>query len=212
MALREFSADHPKAKLMARKRAAILMAAREAFLREGYGDTSMEAIAASAGVSIATLYRHAAKKDDLFAAVVSDFCNPDAAEQAEGERILRQPLDAVLLELGLMVQQKLADPERVALLRVVMAETVRFPELAQIAYDGLVDHLDDMVRQVLAAKPESAHLTAAECRELSGMFIDRLCGVDMLRVLLGLKGVSQAEQKRRAERARDEVMATLRPA
>ncbi|MND09438.1 hypothetical protein D3C83_327640 [compost metagenome] len=45
-------------------------------------------------------------------------------------------------------------------------------------------------------------------------FIDRLVGKDMLRVLLGLRGASQADERQRAELARDEVMAALasRPA
>ena len=47
--MKDWPTDHPKAKLMARKRAAILDAAREAFLRDGYEGTSMEEIAAERG-------------------------------------------------------------------------------------------------------------------------------------------------------------------
>src|SRR5690349_15571641 len=70
-AVKDWAPDHPKAKLMARKRAAIVDAAREAFVRDGYGGASMERIAKDAGVSIMTLYRHAEGKDDLFSAVIA---------------------------------------------------------------------------------------------------------------------------------------------
>jgi hypothetical protein len=43
---------------MARKRHAIINAALAAFLDQGYGGSSVNRIAASAGVSITTLYRH----------------------------------------------------------------------------------------------------------------------------------------------------------
>ena len=57
--MRSWSSEHPKAKLIARKRSAILAAARDAFLSCGFEGASMESIAGSAGVSIMTLYRHA---------------------------------------------------------------------------------------------------------------------------------------------------------
>jgi TetR/AcrR family transcriptional regulator, mexJK operon transcriptional repressor len=69
--MRSWSPDHPKAKLLERKQQVILGAARQEFLRAGYGCTSMEAVAKAADVSIATLYRHASTKEVLFRAIVS---------------------------------------------------------------------------------------------------------------------------------------------
>lgn len=211
--MREWAADHPKAKLMARKRAAILAAAKRSFLSLGYEGSSMEAIAAAADVSIMTLYRHAQSKDELFAAVIANACDPDdEGEQAEYARLLKKPLGDVLVVLGVVSQEKLADPETVALMRIVMAETIRFPELSSLAYRGLVGHLEGIVETVLSQMDEARIVGAGERRRLSAAFIDRLCGADMLRILLGLSGIGQAEQKRRAERARDEVLAVLEAA
>ena len=50
--MRTWTADNPKASLMTRKRAAIVHAARRAFLENGYGSTSMDQIATAAGVSL----------------------------------------------------------------------------------------------------------------------------------------------------------------
>ena len=208
--MKDWPADHPKAKLMARKRAQILAAAREAFLRLGYEGSSMEAIAAGADVSIMTLYRHAESKDDLFAAVIASACDPnDPAEQAEFTRLIAKPIDEVLVGLGMIAQQRLTDPATVSLMRVVMAETVRFPELGDLAYRGFVGNLETMVTDVLGHLPQTQSLSKPVRRKLGERFIDRLFGADMLRILLGLKGLTAHEQKQRAERACDDVLAAI---
>lgn len=205
--MKDWAVDHPKAKLMARKRAAILAAAKDIFLEQGFEGASMESIAAAADVSIMTLYRHAESKDDLFAAVIASACDPDDEEEQAGFiELMKRPLAEVLVEVGMIAQQRLANPETVALMRAVMAETTRFPQLGETAYSGFVGHLEQFAEVVLAGKPESHDLGMAEHKRLGALFIDRLFGADMLRVLLGLGGVSPAEWRQRAIRARDEVM------
>ncbi len=208
--MKDWPADHPKAKLMARKRAQILAAARDAFLRLGYEGVSMEAIAAEANVSIMTLYRHAERKDDLFAAVIASACDPsDEAERARFMKLLGKPLGDLFMELAMIAQQRLADPETVSLMRVVMAETTRFPELGDIAYRGFVGRLEEMVVAALGMRTETAALGKAMRRKLAELFIDRLFGADILRILLGLKGLTAAEQNRRAERASEEMLSAI---
>lgn len=208
--MKQWSPDHPQAKLMDRKRAAILSAAREAFLDQGYEGTSMEGIAAKADVSIMTLYRHVGSKDELFSAVIAHACDPGGeAEAAEFERLMFQPLEDVLFASGMVVQHRLTDRETVALMRVVIAESERFPALAERAYQGLIGHLQDVVESMLAAKAETRDLSAEEHQQLSKLFIDQLCGVDTLRMLFGLDDVEPEEQERRAKRASAEVVEML---
>jgi AcrR family transcriptional regulator len=54
------------------KLAAIMRGARTVFGREGYARTSIEVIAAEAGVSTRTIYKHFASKESLFSAVLQD--------------------------------------------------------------------------------------------------------------------------------------------
>ena len=205
--MKDWAPDHPKAKLMARKRNAILAAAREVFLSQGYEGASMEAIAAAADVSIMTLYRHAESKEDLFSAVISLVCDPE--HEAQWEAVMKLPLRDILVVFGMAFQEKLASAETAALLRAVMAETSRFPELAETAYRGFVGHHEKLTEDLLGEKEDSRGLGKAVRRKLGAAFIDRLFGADLLRVLLGLKGVSTAEFRARAERAADETMAAL---
>ena len=59
----------------ARKRRAIVEAATTAFLRNGYLGTSMDEIAALAGVSKQTVYKHFADKERLFSEIVISTVN-----------------------------------------------------------------------------------------------------------------------------------------
>lgn len=54
-------------------RARICAAAREVFLREGYGAATMEQIAAQAGTRRSTLYNHFRDKNEILAAISEDY-------------------------------------------------------------------------------------------------------------------------------------------
>jgi AcrR family transcriptional regulator len=54
-------------------RARICAAAREVFLKEGYGAATMEQIAAQAGTRRSTLYNHFRDKNEILAAVSEDY-------------------------------------------------------------------------------------------------------------------------------------------
>src|SRR5580692_11123414 len=68
---------------MERKRAAIVAAARQAFLENGYTQASMDRIAESAQVSVKTIYRHFENKDELFSAVMQAVCGDNGIPSGE---------------------------------------------------------------------------------------------------------------------------------
>ena len=209
--MKDWESTHPKAKLMARKRAAILEASRESFLRHGYEATSMETIAAAAGISIMTLYRHAESKDDLFSTVVAAACSAEEKSGLE-QKLVSRPLAENLLAAALMIQRKLLDPETVALLRAVISEVSRFPHLAELTYRSVIGHFEDMVEKLLVEHEESRELGAPLQRKLALSFIDKLVGADLLKTLLGLTSATPAEQLQRAEKARDDLLLSYQTA
>lgn len=110
--------------------ARIRRAARALFLEKGYEGTSMDAVAAAAPVSKRTLYHHFASKADLFAAVIAEAWShltrtPLLPDDAEGDP--RQVLTAYVHRL----QAHWERPDVIPLLRLVIAEAPRFPELSQ---------------------------------------------------------------------------------
>lgn len=69
-------------KLTDRKRQAIVEAAIAEFRSSGFESTSMDKIAATAGVSKRTVYNHFPSKDELFAQILHELWN-SSASQAE---------------------------------------------------------------------------------------------------------------------------------
>jgi TetR/AcrR family transcriptional repressor of mexJK operon len=133
----------------ARKREAILEAARTVFLRKGYGGASMDEVAALAAVSKQTVYKQFADKRSLFTAIVTG--DIETAETLTHDMVAALPdTEDLAKDLRAFARRHVADvtqPHLVRLRRLVIAEAERFPELAQTWYVN---------------GPERAHATLAE--------------------------------------------------
>ncbi|HTS96035.1 MAG TPA: TetR/AcrR family transcriptional regulator [Streptosporangiaceae bacterium] len=112
---------------------AIAAAALRLFLRDGYERTSVDAIAAEAGVSKRTIYNRYGDKETLFlsvlretyAAMIAAFGRVADAHLSEiGD--VQQDLTAFAREVAFTVTTA---PERIALVRLILAEAPYFPAL-----------------------------------------------------------------------------------
>jgi TetR/AcrR family transcriptional regulator, mexJK operon transcriptional repressor len=115
------------------KRAAIARAALHLFVQDGYERTSVDAIAAEAGVSKRTVYNHYRDKEGLFLTVFEDTYNA-LMDQVHGiaERELAGPgdLQQRLLAFIRAVARTIArSPDRTALIRMMITEAAHFPAL-----------------------------------------------------------------------------------
>jgi TetR/AcrR family transcriptional regulator, regulator of autoinduction and epiphytic fitness len=117
-------------RLTDRKRQAILQAAIDEFRGNGFEATSMDRIAATAGVSKRTVYNHFPSKDALFAEILVQLWEKSTALIDLAYRPDR-PLREQLLELLRQKLRMLDDANFVDLARVAIAETIHSPERAQ---------------------------------------------------------------------------------
>ena len=117
----------------AQKRRAILAAATEVFLRNGYLGASMDEVAARAAVSKQTVYKQFADKEHLFAEIIlgttAEIVDGFARDYASG---LDQATDArqALRDLARRFLDNLMRPDVLRLRRLVLAEADRFPDVA----------------------------------------------------------------------------------
>jgi TetR/AcrR family transcriptional repressor of mexJK operon len=120
-----------------RKRRAILEAAAEAFLRNGYRGTSMDEVAALAGVSKQTIYKHFSDKERLFSEIVIG--RVDQASDPVVEEVLRLrdsgDVERDLVELARSLLAFVMQPQLLQLRRLAIAEADRFPELGRTFYE-----------------------------------------------------------------------------
>src|SRR6185312_6589572 len=109
------------------KRAAILEGARAVFMREGFAQGSMDAVAAEAGVSKQTIYRHFRSKEALVEALVEAMCAPEVVRPPTRSLSTGQRLRELLLTFAAGV----ASPDSVRLYRAIVAEADRMPGLGR---------------------------------------------------------------------------------
>ncbi|MFI0451259.1 TetR/AcrR family transcriptional regulator [Actinomadura sp. 6N118] len=214
--MRSWSDDNPKAQLMQRKRTAIVNAAREAFLDTGYAETSVHRIAAAAGVSIKTVYRHFDGKDDLFSAVMQDACaTPEGLdpESLDGEHAdlpwFTEPPDVALPLAGVDYLRRVLSPTELALYRVVTRDAPRFPELGH-RYRQVMEVRVHVLGQYLGHWTASQGWKVGDPRSAAATFVAML-GRDFFEdALHGVREPSDQEITDRARAAADQLMTLLR--
>jgi AcrR family transcriptional regulator len=154
-----------------RLRERILVAATELFLAEGYGSTSIEAVARRAGVSKRTLYDRFDHKADLFAEVVHRIIEkirpPPDVPLVEGAT-----LADILRRLALLILHAALSPHAIALHRLVNAESARFPELVRaVASDGTTREATDLIGSLLERGLSDAKLSEENREFAAAQFI-----------------------------------------
>jgi TetR/AcrR family transcriptional repressor of mexJK operon len=184
-----------------RKRRAIQKAGTATFLRLGYASASMDAIAAEAGVSKQTIYNHFHSKEELFKAIVMDMTAslmsplsiPAAARSTPGRLLRSFAWDF----LTLMLQ-----PSSLALHRLIVAESARFPELGEQLYAVGPGQVLGVLADYLAWETRNGRLAVGEPARAGEQFIGMLGGRVQLRALLGVcETPDKAELDSRVEHA-----------
>ncbi len=112
---------------------AILHAGARVFLQSGYGSASMDAIATEANVSKQTVYSHFGAKDALFEAIIENKCAELLRPAFESLAPTKDPALNLKAVASRFIAVILASSST-ALFRVIVAESGRFPELAEAFY------------------------------------------------------------------------------
>jgi AcrR family transcriptional regulator len=132
-----------------RLRERILEVATEVFLLEGYGSTTIEAVAARAGISKRTFYHRFNDKAALFAAVVHYIIEqlrpPPNVPIVEGAT-----LHEILRRLARLILNAALSPRAIALHRLVTAESARFPKLVRaVASESTTQEAKSLISSLL---------------------------------------------------------------
>lgn len=148
----------PTAEDLQELEARLVRVARQCFLIDGYGATSMNAIAKVARVSKGTLYARFSTKAELFRAIIEE-----QIEAARGKVRLAGPrprtLEAALTAYAETSLRESLRPEIVRLNRLIYSEAGRFPELGEAAWA----RTREGVRQVADILREHAARDAVPC-------------------------------------------------
>lgn len=193
------------------KRQQIIEGARRCFLASGFEAASMGEIARAAGVSKGTLYVYFDSKEALFEALV------DEAKQASAERLQRlDPLDgdprAALTRFAVGLLEKMTRPEHLALVRMVIGASERFPAIARGFYEAGPAYSARGVAEYLAEQHRRGAVHAPDAQTAAWHFL-ALCKEPTVisMVLGGQQRPDEVEIARLAESAVSAFLAAYGP-
>jgi TetR/AcrR family transcriptional repressor of mexJK operon len=179
-------ADDPR---VVRSRAAVVDAARTLFLRKGYAGTTMEEIAALAGLTKRTVYNNYADKDALFTQILAEVI-AYAEEFARGLReeftvsINAGNLRATLDKLGRRLALGIVRPEVVALRRLLIGEAREFPSLATDYFNRAPGRVLEALASGFAHLGQVGLLRVADARHAAAQFAYLVAGEPLDRAML----------------------------
>ncbi len=129
----------------------ILEAAFEEFTTRGYAAARIEDVARRAGVAKGLPSFYFASKDGLFKAVLRRLVLPDWDALEARFRGSDQPTSEVLRELVAVIYDKLVgNPPAHQLVRLVVAEGPRLPELTEFYHAEVIERATGLLRALLA--------------------------------------------------------------
>ncbi|HWH86825.1 MAG TPA: TetR/AcrR family transcriptional regulator [Pseudomonas sp.] len=140
-------------RLTDRKREAIIQAAIAEFRAHGFEITSMDKIAATAGVSKRTVYNHFPSKEELFAEILNQLWERIIAEPSVSYN-RDQPLSEQLRQILLEKVQMMADENFLTLARVAIAATIHSPERAQNMIERMGEREEGLTVWIRAAQAD----------------------------------------------------------
>ena len=193
-------------RLTDRKRQAIIQAAIIEFRNNGFEITSMDKIAATAGVSKRTVYNHFPSKEELFAEILNQLWTRVTAEQETAYRP-DLPLREQLRGLLMAKLQMLGDDNFLDLARVAIAATIHSPERAQDMVARMGEREEGLTVWIRAAQADGRLKAVAP--EFAAQQIHGLLKSFAFwpQISMGKPGLSPEEQHQVADSALDMFLA-----
>jgi AcrR family transcriptional regulator len=137
----------------------IVAAATELFFTLGYGATTIEAVAQRARISKRTLYHRFENKAALFSAVVHRTIE-SLRPPADMPLLRGASLPQILRGLAELILRAALSPPAIALHRLIVAESSRFPDLAAVVTrQGASEEAIRLVAGVLECEAHAGNLT-----------------------------------------------------
>jgi AcrR family transcriptional regulator len=198
-----------------RTRERLRAAAHRLFLRQGYLATSVDAILAEAGISSKeTLYRHYANKEALFVDVLSHLTmeQPGFAEKLaalpppQDLASLRQALTQLSHEIVSMMTQ----PGYLPLVRMVLAEEPRFPQLGSLFFATVTQRGIAIIMGLLLAARERQLIANIDLAAVTHTLLGGLVTSVLLSHVLA-KEETQPSAYSRADGVVEVIMRALTP-
>lgn len=175
------------------KRQAILDAAQSLFLSNGYDGSSMDAIAAEAGVSKLTVYNHFTDKETLFSAAVAAKCTSQLPEGLF-ELTSDVSIEKVLMNIGRAFHTLINSRESIELHRVMVSLSTQESKLPEMFFQAGPQTLIDKMTRLLTQANSSGTLKVETPQLAADQFFCLLKGTSNFALLIGCRSAHSPQE------------------
>jgi AcrR family transcriptional regulator len=140
------------------RREAILAAALEEFSTSGFAATRLDDVAQRAGVAKGTIYLYFQDKESLFQELVRTMLGP-VVGFLEAAPLAELPVRVIAERIADMFVREIYSTRRKDVLRLIITEGARFPQLAEFYYREVTARILPAMRALLTRATERGELT-----------------------------------------------------
>jgi TetR/AcrR family transcriptional repressor of mexJK operon len=192
------------------KRAAILEAAKRLFPLHGFEGTSMDAVAAEAGVSKLTVYSHFGGKEALFIETIRCKCDglmPGSLFEVN----VAAPVRGQLLGIARAFFNLMMSEGALGMHRTLVASSQQSPKLARLFWEGGPMRVQAALAELLDKEVAARKLDIADTRRAASQFFALLKGEHHARMLFGCGQPSAEETEAHLEATVDMFLRAYGP-
>ena len=172
----------------------IIAAAKDVFLRDGYG-ASVDSIVAAAGIARQTLYNHFAGKKELFLAVMEQVVDRTMRPLLHIEA--DAPLPEMLRRFAALYVEGALDSDSLALSSMISSAVKEFPEIGPLAYSAGPRRTIPALAYYLRAQMEAGNIQLRDPEVVAESFFGAVVGHARYRYIFGL-GIDRNDRRRAA--------------
>jgi len=176
----------PRRRRKAERPQEILEAAFIEFSRNGYASTALDQIAERAGVTKGTIYVYFENKEHLFISMVREITKtPLETVHEMFETHAGSTAELLRAQFSFMYQHIVEDKRRREVVRMLIAEAPRFPELADRYHEEILRPCLDMLRQAIQRGMDRGEIRKSDIVDSPQVVIAPIALVDLWMMMFG---------------------------
>jgi len=191
------------------RRRQVIEAAAALFSRKGFGGTTTRQVAAAAGISEPTIFKHFATKEDLYAAIIEAKAQTEAILESADPAARRGDDAAVLRALAQeMIGRTQADP---TLMRLLLFSALEGHALSDMFFRSRVKRVDEFLSRYIADRVAAGAFRPVEPLQAAWNFIGMIAYHLLYREVFGQKPPPHLTTERAIDQMVDLFLKGVRP-
>jgi AcrR family transcriptional regulator len=170
----------------------LLNVALDIFLERGYEQTTMEEIAVQVGMSKRTVYARYADKGALFKATVRRAIQAYTVPRETLDALASDDLEQTLIAIARLRIKNVSTPVGIKLQRILSAQSYRFPELFNVAFQEGTGPTIDFLCELFTRLSAQGVVRVEEPRRAATAFLSLVAG-GPTRILVSGNSIADAE-------------------